>query len=288
MTATAQAVEDRRREAFDALRQVAEAFAARGRLCYAASAKPALRERLTGFNETELGYASFRAFVMDAEREGRVRLVYARGGDVQIISPEQAPPTASTMSPAQTQAGAGDKRIRNDLWTAVTDLNPEQWCYDKRVDIVVTQASAPEHEDLVAIPSVEGETQERWIAEFLEQLAAGARELLEAELAHASTVPQKLKLVSGNAGVRRPWYEFRTARVMEVLEQWKAEHGLSVELFEQPQRRSRIADRAKRPQAAPRRGPEDAVRSRLHRAIDRMPASELLRISLPIEYLLDT
>ena len=62
--------------AFAALAEVAEVFAGQGRRCFAATAKPALRARLNGFDETLLGYATFREFLIEAQRRGVVKLAF--------------------------------------------------------------------------------------------------------------------------------------------------------------------------------------------------------------------
>jgi hypothetical protein len=66
-----------------------------------------------------------------------------------------------------------------------------------------------------------------------------------------------------------------------VIGTWAAANGLSIDPFE-PVREPVAATRP----PAPGRGGRD-VRTVLRRAIDRMPESELMRISIPVEYLLE-
>jgi hypothetical protein len=287
MSAVSEELEERRLSAFNALGAIAADFAARGRLFVAASAKPAVRERV-GFDESALGYRTFREFLTDAERNGAVRLVYGRAGDVEILGPE-AEAIAETHPPTEQAAHSADERVRPDLWNAVTDLDADRsWWYDPKADIVVTDASSVGLTGLVAVPSL-GPDQEQWISEFVVSLPESSRLKLEAELAAASTVPLKLKLVSARPEFRRRWYDLRTARVREALERWKREHSLDVDLVDRRQQpRKAISSPARQKGSTkPVGAQDDDLRDRLHRAIERMPRSELLRISLPIEYLLD-
>src|SRR3712207_1947438 len=100
-----------RETAFKLLREIAENAARKGRLCYAASAKPQLLQVLQ-HTEAELGYANFRELLRDAEASGWVQLTYVPAGDVQIdpgvgVSGDQ---TAASVAEAAPEPAAPPQR----------------------------------------------------------------------------------------------------------------------------------------------------------------------------------
>ena len=289
---------DRRRDAFEALRSVAEEFAARGRLCFAASAKPAMVARV-GFDETVAGYPTFRSLLADAEREGWVTLSYVSSGDVRISAPAGEPSAGrspqATGREAQTPSATRERllppgtKIRHDFWNAVIK-DSETWLYDSAADAVVTGASAGQREDLVPLPTADATLQSAWVQQFLETLDEPRRSAIDAVIAKVDEPRAKHDvLTSLPAPVRNAWYAWRTRRVLERLEEWKAEHGKDVELLisRRPIRQPPRSTRPIRKGAPTSANAEQRLRDRLHQAIDQMPMSELLRLPIPIEFLID-
>lgn len=288
---------DRRREAFEALRHVAEEFAARGRKCVAASAKPAFVARV-GFDESAIGYPTFRAMLADAERGGWVTLSYVPSGDVRISPPTDAPaagPTTRTMKPAAQMPPVGRQRplplgtkIRHDFWNAVIK-DTETWLFDQAADAVVTGASE-QREGMVPLPTADVSVQNAWIQEFLETLDEPRRSAVGAAVLQVDEPRAKHEvLVSQPAPVRNAWYAWRTRMVLSRLEKWKEEHGLNnVELFfVSPVSRPPRSARTGRAGGTAPATSDRQLRDRVHRAIEHMPTSELLRLPIPIEFLLD-
>jgi hypothetical protein len=271
--------------AFAALVEVAATFAAQGRQCFAATAKPALRVRLEGFDETRLGFATFREFLVAAQRQGFVKLAFV-GQDYQILPAGGAPTPLRVPKAREAIARPTRRKIKKAFWNAAVDLrSAESWFYDPETRLVVGDPGEGGRGQLVRIPRADAGTQEGWIEEFITGLDGDAEKDLVERVHAAETLPDKLRAVSSRPDTRAAWYDHRTRRVTEMLESWKHDHGLSgVDLFEYERAPRRPA--TPRPRAD-RQSKDDALRARLHRAIDQMPISELLRLSVPIEYIVD-
>jgi hypothetical protein len=66
-----------------------------------------------------------------------------------------------------------------------------------------------------------------------------------------------------------------------VIQEWARNHQLDVTVYEAPQ--PRVAEPAGLFAGTV---DDETLRRRLHEAIDRMPVPELLRLSIPLEYLI--
>jgi len=281
MISEAPSVDVRRREVFEELQRLARADADQGRTSYAASTKPQLQKRVAGFAEGDLGFQSFREFLQAAEQAGYVRLVLARGGDVEILPPELALPTGSV-------------RIRRDFWTALMTEEGRPYCYLPASDQVlrlVDTAGQKVGDRSVPLPVVSQETHEAWLNEFVGGMDDPDRESIQAKLAVHPELGDRMRVITENPVSRQQWYAARTKRVMDLLTAWSKEHGLDVDFVEAP---TRVREKEKPTGGRPapqrrvaRRDREEQLRSRVHAAVDRMPLSDLLRLSLPVEYTIE-
>lgn len=269
--------DSQRREAFDALVAAVEAARGRGRQPYAASIKPLLKARLSNFDEVSLGYKTFRDFLFDAERAGQIRLELTRGGDYEILPP-------------QSEAN-GVRRIRADFWTAVTDDRADQaYLYDPATDRVAARApSEPdtgESEQLIPIIRAATDVQEGWIADFIRELNDAT---VTAAVGAAPGLSDKLRILNKLLGTSSAWHRARLKAVHQLLQSWAGEHGLAVDFAVPARRPARGAPAGAAHPLRSTRGasPEQQLREHVHRAIDRMPTSDLLRLPIPVEYLVD-
>jgi hypothetical protein len=267
--------------AFRELQELARESAEHRRLCYGASAKPVLQKRLPGFNEVALGYLTFREFLRDAESYGAVRLDPGRGGDVNVVP--ASTPTAVTPPTEPV-------RIRRDLWTAMMVPGGDTYRYEPESDIIKkADGAADGNESGIEVPTVGKEAHSQWIDEFVDELAEPKRLDIQQRL-QGRELEDKLRELYNDSVIRQRWYAYRMAKVLELLEAWKAEHGLDVEFAAPmaPRRPKPAADRIREGRAkAASASPDDRIRARVHDAVDRMPLSELLRLSIPIEFLVD-
>lgn len=268
MTSESTTIDERRSEAFKTLVEVVQSFTDTGRVCVGASAKPRLKSQLPSFDERELGYRSFREFVEAAQTSGFVRTA-RRGNDIELL-----PPAAP---------GSGE-RIRPDFWRAVVQVtDAKRRFYDRAADhILELTEDQPVDGQLIPVPTADAEVQQQWIDEFLEGLGEDG-EALCVKVAAADSLPAKLREISAEPSVRAKWYRERTRHVADLLQQWASENELAVRLTEPAARRD--ARHAARPTGGV--AYETHVRERLTRAIQQMPLAELLRLPIPVEYLID-
>jgi hypothetical protein len=295
MISTQLAPASEREAAFKVLQEIATLAARRGRLCYAASAKPQLIQAL-GHTESDLGYVSFRELLRDAESAGWVTLTYVSAGDVQIeaassgLANNGTAAIESDVEPTSSLPSQSRPVVRRDFWQGV--VRPGTWLYDPHIDGVVTQASAGTREDLVALPTADEETQRGWVADFVATLPTPRQAVLGPILTEADLKGQ-LEILGRQPGpIRNAWYDFRALRVLERLEKWKKDNGVEVHVTRpRPGRHTTPSreqkQRTREEPAAAELTREAVVRERLHEAIDRMPLSDLLRLSIPAEHLID-
>ncbi|MEA2372557.1 MAG: hypothetical protein QOH12_2951 [Solirubrobacteraceae bacterium] len=292
-----------RDEAFALLRQVADDFHAQGRRALGAVVKPEMvRRSYGGFVEPVLGFSSFKDFVLAAHHGGFVDTHPAPSGpDIEIVPPGAGP------QPAQSPAGRGQPTprfdsVRDDLWRAATDWTPGlARAYDRDEDRVVFFAEQPaplepaEHtaarrawdtdrDRFRLIEPVGMDGQIEWMREFTSALPSGrGRTIAELALNRERPFGEFARAVRQDLGLNRMWQIYRKERVADWLRTWMLENKLDVDIFiAKPQPG---ADNA--PIVAVIDLDVEAIRGRLHKVIDRMPASELLRLSIPFEYVIE-
>lgn len=278
---------------------VRERFKAR-RPTVAATLKAELQRRFNGrFDERPIGFASFRDFLREAEARHVVTLRRAAGGDVEAV-----PYTVVEASTESGEAGASAAAfMRSDLWRAFVDWRPN-WTrlYDVAKDRAVmfptaaTPFDAPEWSELrtsiaehadnyLAIEPIAAETQLTWLKEFVPQLQdVPTRGVLQSAIGSERPFGTFARLIETMPDVKARWHRFRLERVLALAQEWMEHKGLRIALTEE--RKELQAERT-RPGAGIGEVNEQAVRARVHAAIDRMPVAELLRIELPVGYLID-
>jgi Uncharacterised protein family (UPF0158) len=297
------------RSAFLLLQEAVRDLQVRGRTANAAGLKPSLQQRTYNvFSEHRLGFRSFRDFLIEAERQKFIRLRPAAGGDLEVLLPDSAAVAslASSARPVQRP-----RSIRPDLWTAFNDWTPG-W---KRL-YKVTSGEVymfPEHPGLLGdekpeygayraeaettpagfkeIHPVGQEVQRNWMNGFVETVQDDR--LRQAFLAALNTdrpVAIFTRLVLGLPDLASDWKRFRTQRVVDEIFKWAASNGLEVQPFVGPSSapmagQARVASSiasVSNPEI-----PDEALRHKILEALARMPMAELLRLPVPLEYLIE-
>jgi hypothetical protein len=276
---------------------VRERFRAR-RPTVAATLKAELQRRFNGrFDERAIGFAGFRDFLKEAEARHVVTLRRAAGGDVEAV-----PYAVADAAAEPGDAGAPPAAfMRPDLWRTFVDWKPN-WTrlYDVAKDRAVmfptaaTPFDAPEWSELrksvaenpenyLAIEPINAEAQLTWLREFVAQLQdVPTRGVLQSAIGSDRPFGTFARLIETMPDVKARWHRFRLERVLALARDWMDRSGIRITLTEE--RKELPAERGR---ASGGEVNEQAVRARLHAAIDRMPVAELLRIELPIGYVLD-
>src|SRR5262249_10233255 len=110
------------------LRETVESLVAEGRSTKSAGLKPRLQSKTNGaFDEHALGFPTFRAFLIDAEGAGVVRLHRVSGPDILVLPPEGVQPLSAEPS-----------IIRNDVYVAFVEWRGGRtWVWDREAEKAV-------------------------------------------------------------------------------------------------------------------------------------------------------
>lgn len=280
------------------LQAVVQDRLASGRRTHSAGLKPVMQRRSNeGFSELRLGFPTFRAFLEWAQEAGAVRLVPAAAGpDVEVL-----PAVSGSPHIKRSDAGRLRARIRPDLWRSFVDWRAD-W---RRVfDREAAEArmfprephevgEAPEHASLraalaadpnrfVEITPISQDKQLAWMREFANAEADPQLRLeLQAALQTERPAAEFAARLRQTTTALYRWNRWREQRVGTVIQEWARTHQVDVAVYEEPEQRL--------PEPASvfgERLDDETLRRRLHEAVDRMPVAELLRLPIPLEYLI--
>jgi hypothetical protein len=218
-----------------------------GRRALGAILKPELfrRYRIT---EQQLGFERFGDFLRAAQRAGFVQLSFTPGGDLEVW------PTASSVSPVNTQAGfpapltspvslaappsqpttwpatqpVTPVRVRPDLWNAFTSFNA-MWVYDVPRDCAYKApgpiAAETQGSNLLTIPPARDRTVE-WMRAFAQVQDPDSKSRLEDAL-HGDSAPYNFNsAVRANPRLHRAWRRYHIQQVVAAIEAWAASNDI--------------------------------------------------------------
>jgi hypothetical protein len=285
--------------AFVALRATIIDMIARDRVTRIAGVKPELQRRLADFDEQQLGYPSFGAFVEAAAREGVVRTVVDDDGWKRLLPVDSS-----------SQLGEGDERLRPDIWSAFTRWG-EGWlkCWDRaraRALQLPAKPRADEPDDVrllrsalaantgsvIEIQPIPMDQQKLWMEEFTADL--GAHSLtgpLRAAMQDDRPFRTFSAVLQADPVLRRRYSRFKYARVLEAVREWAAANAVDLDAVDHATAAPQLTSRAEtaRASATPSVASGDAatLRAALHHAIDDMSAEDLRRVWVPAGYILD-
>ena len=286
-------------QALQLLERSVRALRSAGALTYAAGVKARMKqlaedEYPEGFSEESLGLPNFRSFLNLALARGIVRLVTTPSGDdfEVFLRDEPSRPVA--------------RRLRHDLWNAFIhwpDGNAR--AYDRILNQVVTcpheeleRLRTSEPTRFVEIPENPRSATRDLMLAFLEQVPAGTpKSRLEEALLDESDPEKKfVDALRGESRLLARWRADQTDHYSRVVEEWAKTHEVSADLYEakpEPPRVRGASARRHVPASHPREreaglssGEIQVLRARVIAAVQRMPLADLLRMPIPIEYLL--
>jgi Uncharacterised protein family (UPF0158) len=271
------------------------------RSCYSASLKPKMQKVSGGvYADSAFGYGSFRELLRDAEEDGIVTLTEAAGGDLVVgLTGEVDPDTAIEIGPGT--------RIRPDLWRAAIDWAPDLIrVFDRTLGraVMFPQFPRPDRPDswdeqrakvagdsnrfVPITPISEADT----IA-TMKSFAEGCEEkvgkrLLDAlnEDNPASKFTREIRIIPGLA---QKWHLVRTRQVAEYLSSWSIENKVSIQFLERYPRRIGESLHAGPAVSAGNRLPTvfdtEGIREAVIAAVRVMPMADVLRLAIPVEFL---
>lgn len=280
-------------DAYRALTESVRELAAANRVTYAASVKQRMATLLPRFDEGALGFRTFKSFILTAAERGLVVLSPTPGGDIEIRLPEAT---------AEVSGGSLHRRIRHDVWKAFVDWAPGRRFWDRQEHraFAVPELSA---EPLLAEPTryapiepVGRDVHIGWMREYADSLEDGETKAAVLELLAQTDGYFQFGNLLRSRHVASGWYALLSEKVGGLVASWAGEQGIADEMHETytPFRSPRMAQVPARlsvgwqPQRRMQQGSsiDDSVRSRIHNAVDRMSVADLLRLAIPVEYLI--
>ena len=268
------------------------------------------------FDQSVYGYETFRDFVQDAESNGVVVVVRqpTKGADALITLPGQTVPSSSPVPPRR------QGRIRPDVWRGFTSWETGYTrVWDLEADQVLMFPTEPRplepsqhqvwRDEVVAHPerfrTVQVVSEDQLVTvmrSFVDSLAPenDAVPILRAAL--GQTRPARAFTAAARAlpGIAERWKRDRFDLVCSSIEKWQESNGVRISIEDASPRSDshRAAKRANPPVVTTGRAPvrpsgersdaaANATRERILAALARMPLSELLRLRVPVEYLID-
>lgn len=298
-----------------------------GRKTLAAGLKPGLQQAIPGFSETELGYPTFRAFVMAAEERGLVKSHLRSDGHTLVLLPHELlveeaprpaaarPGTGAAAKGTEKPAGRGaapprpPSRLRPEVWGTFIDWHEQHrrlWdrqtsrCFAYPTGADGRPAWEGEPDRFVEVDPVGQNTQIGWMREWAEARPEPSRSQLLAALADNAPRGQFRRDLVRLAAVA-DWRAELQRRVLAHATAWAHSNSVSFDKLldhRQPEPRPVAATPAAAPAAtaAPcAAAPGGAagtdgerLRALVHRAVDRMTLAELMSLPLRAEHLLDT
>lgn len=252
-----------------------------------------------GFSEIRLGFPSFRAFLEWAQESGAVRLVPApTGPDIEVLLAAAAAAEAATPA---AEAGRVRGRIRPDLWRSFVDWRAD-WrrVFDRETGearmfprdphevgdapqhAALRAATADKADRFVEITPISQDAQLAWMREFADAETDSPLKS-ELQIALRSDRPAAAfatRLRQSPTCLHR-WNRLRELRVAAVIQEWARNHHLDVAVYEERQQQL-----VERPRLFAETVDDQTLRQRLHEAVDKMPVAELLRLPIPLEYLI--
>lgn len=287
-------------ESLDVLVDVLVDFEARGRTTFAAGIKPQMQRRsVNGFDEHQLGFERFAEFLDHAASRGIVEVVRQNGQPVVHLRGR------ATASAASATRASRRPKVRADLWEAFTNWGTWRRLWDKQAELAVrlpldstkdrarqaeirtNLTTSPER--FIDIPGLSQSEQMQWMEEFAEQTEGATGLLLRFALKEEDRKAQAFSQAArSDSRVYARWLDLRVEKVIAAINAWKAEHDVTVDIFEtagEPPEQGDAPDSAK-PTSSESIASEDSLRAMVQEAVGRMTYADLLRLPIPIEYTL--
>jgi hypothetical protein len=302
-------------DAFMLLARAVADLSQQGTPIKAAAVKPRMRQlSLSGFNEQDFNYESFRAFLEDAAERGVISLDTETHQDY-LVTPAAGPVRAAGIGAPQVigipRSGAAparpaERRVRQDLWNAFVDWRKGLIrLYDRQTGQIcmftgeavpgeperTTAQRTAWREDphrFVQIPPVTFNDQVGWMRAFAQDLhRSELNDVLRAGFDSDRPAAIFRSAIRAFPDVDRDWRNYLLAQVVARIKEWAAREHVDINPFSPPPAPAlgrKIQERASQPNDGDSHAA--ALRARLHAAIDAMPLHELLQLRIPVGYLL--
>jgi hypothetical protein len=228
------------------------------------------------------GYRSLKDLLTELERRGFVRAEVTPKGALAVSVHDQGlPPTMPGPASAESIPP-----LRKTIWLAFIAEHQYGRRFLRKAtgDVRVGDHGIPDASgQWIEIVPITSDQQKRWAEEFLRSKDFGQRAGFEAALASPDwykELPRKLAVIDPEFA--KEWNRLRSRRVAEYVLEFFRRNGIDPALATEPARPrpTALIDPAR---VTPVRGSN--ARARVLAALQKMPTSELLEISIPAKYL---
>lgn len=289
----------------------------RGRRPTSAGVKSEMKTLSPWFDETKMGFDSFRMFLTAAEREDVISLSPAPSGpDVLVGLSAKLPgrdegPDHEPESLQSAPRPPGRIRIRPDLWKAFVDWDPGLLrAIERDTHEIVLISRVPKefepdsvaalrHRMIVAperflpIEPISPEQQVAWMNQFAQSIEEECSEkdnLLNA-LKENKPATVFARTIRTMPPLNQEWYGRLAENVSEVINGWLAQHNIRLNIFDGARTITDSAlrareERGRTPQPARQGTRLDDLRGEILAMLAHLPTEELMQIRVPALYLL--
>jgi hypothetical protein len=286
---------DKTKAGFRLLRETIEDLERRGKNTHSAGVKPQMQRR-SDFDEHRLGFSNFAEFIAAAELAGWVVRKRDGGGHTVLHLPDDAPGSQRPEPVVPPTIPGGIRRLRSDLWKAFVEWREDLirlYDRDRSRALILSSDSLGDPPELrsvreavrsgsdrvVPITPIGMDEQRTWMQTFAKSHAEHALgEALRRALESPRAFQAFSRILEADPELQERFREWRLGNVAAAILSWMAENDLSFSPWEE----------AVRPVVSPAAGdPErERLRALIHPAIDQMSTDELMRLSLPLRYVL--
>lgn len=268
------------------LHRVLDLAYATGKVPTGAWVKQQLIQRVSDFDETNFGHASFLDFLRSFS--DLVEITERPGSDFIVRLRDQ--PELFPVSEIQT---GGVPYIRSDLWEAFAFVRraDDGWVYDRQEGKALPKDSVDDisektSDDFAEIPPLPEQELKQWMGEFAdawpeETVSQALSEALSGEGEWLGKFNSVLRTF--HQEVQQAWRRKRAFRVIQRIRDWADDEEVELgTIVKAPDEEEQRAERG-----TPEEVDDRSVRERILSILQQAPTSELLQIRLPIGLVLD-
>lgn len=282
------------RDAMGLLKATVADLEGRGSATYAAGVSARMKQADPTFDVRNCGFPTFKAFLAHAVEEGVVRVSRKPGASDFTVTGVDTPAVAGE------EVVPSGRYLRQEAWAAFTRIEAaSSWWQRDSGRIVGPMSDQPDDgSEWVEMRPLTRAELTSWMRAFAEGVQEPKRnaELL-ASLDTASSVENFNTQVRLHQGTARRWGRFYRDQVMRHAFRWAENNSVPRErLFRagdggaRPTPSTALSDKLREGTGGARRDDltsyESRARAAVITAVERMPLAEVLRLPIPVEYLI--
>jgi hypothetical protein len=219
-----------------------------------------------GFDEKALGFRTFAQFI---SASGLAEVKFREGTDILVAPHEHA------ASLYQEEISGKPHRIREDFWKAFVSWprSGEVRGYIPDLDKVVDGLTTLPPQ-AIPIEPISREVLRNWHKQFVAELGSDLPPRMESilpSLENPGGFYEFSRAVRGDPQLHAKWNRFHLSKVLDAIRDWANHHGVTGEPWLQAQTEEREGDK----------------RAHLYAVLDRIPLESLLKIQIPLGWLVE-